>query len=54
MKILFFYEEKSMYQGINTRLEKEMIQLTLLTIKIKVIHESERKYLFQWRKIISS
>ena len=47
MKILFFYEEKSMYQGINTRLEKEMIQLAPLTMKIKVIHKSERKYSFQ-------
>ena len=43
----------SMYPGINTRLEKEMIQLAPLTIKIKVIHESERKYSFQQRKIIS-
>ena len=43
MKILFFYEEKSMYPDINTRLEKEMIQLFPLTIKIKVIDESERK-----------
>ena len=44
----------SMYPGINTRLEKEMIQLFPSTMKIKVIAESERKYLFQWRKIISS
>ena len=42
-----------MYPSINTRLEKEMIQLALLTMKIKVIDESERKYSFQWRKIIS-
>ena len=33
----------SMYPGINTRLEKEMIQLFPLTMKIKVIDESERK-----------
>ena len=34
----------SMYPGINTRLEKEMIQFAPLTMKIKVIDESERKY----------
>ena len=44
----------SMYPGINTRLENEMIQLAPLTMKIKVIDESERKWLFQKRKIISS
>ena len=33
----------SMYQRINTRLEKEMIQLAPLTMKIEVIDESERK-----------
>ena len=43
----------SMYPGINTRLEKEMIQLTLLTMKIEGIDESERKWLFQQRNIIS-
>ena len=42
-----------MYPGINTRLEKEMIQLAPPTIKTKVIDESERKYSFQQRKIIS-
>ena len=36
-----------MYPGINTILEKEMIQLAPLTIKIKVIAQSERKYSFQ-------
>ena len=36
----------SMYPGINTRLEKEMIQLFPLIIKTKVIDESERKYSF--------
>ena len=46
-------EEISMYLGINTRLEKEMIQLVPSTMKIKVIHESERKYSFQQRNIIS-
>ena len=35
-----------MYPGINTRLEKEMIQLAPPTMKIKVIDESERKYSF--------
>ena len=44
----------SMYPGINTRFEKEMIQLTPLTMKIKIIDVSERKYSFQHRKIISS
>ena len=33
----------SIYPDIKTTLEKEMIQLFPLTIKIKVIHESERK-----------
>ena len=47
VEILFFYEEKSMYQGVNTRLEKQMILLILVTMKIKVIVESERKYSFQ-------
>ena len=37
----------SMYPGINTRLEKEMIQLAPPTMKIKVIDESETKYSFQ-------
>ena len=37
---------KWIYPGINTRLEKEMIQLTPITMKIKVIDVSERKYLF--------
>ena len=36
-----------MYQGVNTRLEKQMILLILVTMKIKVIVESERKYSFQ-------
>ena len=36
----------SMYQRINTRLEKEIIQLFPLIIKTKVIDESERKYSF--------
>ena len=44
----------SMYPGINTRLEKEMMQFTPLTMKIKLIDESERKYSFQQRSIISS
>ena len=35
------------YQRINTRLEKEIFQFTPLTMKIKVIDESERKYSFQ-------
>ena len=43
-----------MYAGINTRLEKEMIQLAPLIMEIKVIDESERKYSFQQRNIISS
>nr|BAN39822.1 actin [Entamoeba histolytica] len=34
----------SMYPGINTRLEKEMIQLAPPTMKIKVIAPPERKY----------
>ena len=34
----------SMYPGINTRLEKEMIQLAQPTMKIKVIAPPERKY----------
>ena len=42
-----------MYPGIDIRLEKEMIQLAPLTKKIKLIDETERKYSFQWRKIIS-
>ena len=33
-----------MYPGINTRLEKEMIQLAHPTMKIKVIAPPERKY----------
>ena len=33
-----------MYPGINTRLEKEMIQLAQPTMKIKVIAPPERKY----------
>ena len=34
----------SMYPGINTRLEKELIQLAPPTMKIKVIAPPERKY----------
>ena len=34
----------SMYPGINTRLEKEMIQLAQPTMKIKDIAPPERKY----------
>ena len=33
-----------MYPSINTRLEKEMIQLALPTMKIKAIAPPERKY----------
>ena len=44
----------SMYPGIDTRLEKEMMQFTPPTMKIKVIDESERKYSFQQINIISS
>ena len=33
-----------MYAGINTRLEKEMIQLASPIMKIKVIAPPERKY----------
>ena len=33
-----------MYPGINTRLEKEMIQLAPPTMKIKVIAPPDRKY----------
>ena len=33
-----------MYPGINTRLEKEMIQLAPPTMKVKVIAPPERKY----------
>ena len=41
-------------QNINIILEKEMMQLAPLTMKIKVIDKLERKYLFQQRNIISS
>ena len=51
---IFLSGGTSMYSDINTRLEKEMIQLAPLTMKIEVIDESERKYSFQQRKIISS
>ena len=37
-------EGTSMYPSINTRLEKEMIQLAQPTMKIKVISPLERKY----------
>ena len=37
---------KWIYQRINTRLEKEMIQLASLTMKIKVIDKLEIKYSF--------
>ena len=37
-------EGTSIYPGINTRLEKEMIQLAPPTMKIKVIVPPERKY----------
>ena len=40
---IFLSREKSMYPGIYTILEKEMIQLAPPTMKIKVIAESERK-----------
>ena len=43
----------SIYPSIDIRLEKEMIQLAPPTMKIKVIDESERKWLFQQRNIIS-
>ena len=35
----------SMYPGINTRLEKEMIQLAFPTMKIKVIAQPKKKIL---------
>ena len=40
MEIYSYQEEKSMYPGIDTRLEKEMMQFTPLTMKIKLIDES--------------
>ena len=52
MEISFYQKEYQSIQSINTRLEKEMIQLAPSTMKIKVIDESERKWLFQKRKII--
>ena len=41
---IVFSGGKSMYSGIHTRLEKEMIQLAPPTMKIKVIAPPERKY----------
>ena len=43
---IVFLRGTSKYPGIDTRLEKEMIQLAPLTMKIKVIDQSERKYSF--------